>query len=73
MEVAAGREGLQNGLEERFIRLLAERRPKPAFVRPVLAMVTFVAPVLWFARPTTNDENLTSWRGLTEISSRQNK
>jgi len=36
-----------------------ERQRRPAFFRPVLAVVTVVATVLWFARPPTDSDTLT--------------
>ena len=36
-----------------------ERRRRPAFFRPVLAMVTVVVTVLWFSRPPTDSDTLT--------------
>jgi len=36
-----------------------ERRRRPAFFRPVLAMVTVVATVLWFARPPSDSDTVT--------------
>lgn len=44
---------------ERDLWARIERRRRPAFFRPVLAMVTVVATVLWFARPPTDGDTLT--------------
>jgi hypothetical protein len=44
---------------ERDLWARIERRRRPALLRPVLAMVTVVAAVLWFARPATEGDTLT--------------
>lgn len=50
----SARYGLERDLWARI-----ERRHRPACFRSVLAMVTVVATVLWFARPPTDDDTLT--------------
>jgi hypothetical protein len=44
---------------ERDLWARIESRRRRAFFRPVLAMVTVVATVLWFARPPTDSDTLT--------------
>lgn len=44
---------------EKDLSARIERRRRPAFFRPALAMVTVVATVLWFARPPTDSDTLT--------------
>jgi hypothetical protein len=44
---------------ERDLWTRIERRRRSVFFRPVLAMVTVVATVLWFARPPTDSDTLT--------------
>jgi hypothetical protein len=51
---ASARYTLERNLWERI-----ERRRRPALFRPVLAMVTVVATVLWFARPPSDSDTLT--------------
>ena len=44
-----------------------ERRRRPVFFRPVLAMVTVVATVLWFARPPTDSDTLTMAAAVLDV------
>ena len=52
---------------ERDLWTRIERRRRPAFFRPVLAMVTVVATVLWFARPPTDSDTLTMAAAVLDV------
>ena len=52
---------------ERDVWTRIERRRRPVFFRPVLAMVTVVASVLCFARPPTDSDTLTMAAAVLDV------